>query len=99
MGGHFVDGCVRVQVATPVQVVAEESGSRIDTMLMKVAKRLCVAHRLPKGVVPGCVLHQGSFVRLLPAYPVSTQQPSLRHPASRAALPMGGQLEGPPNSI
>jgi hypothetical protein len=46
MGGHFVDGCVRVQVATPVQVVAEESGSRIDTMLMKVAKRLCVAHPL-----------------------------------------------------
>ena len=45
--------------------------------------------------VPGCVLHQGSFVRLLPAYPVSTQQPSLRHPASRAALPVGGRLEGP----
>ena len=45
--------------------------------------------------VPGCVLHQGSFVRLLPAYPVSTQQPSLRHPASRAALPAGGRLEGP----
>jgi hypothetical protein len=45
--------------------------------------------------VPGCVLHQGSFVRLLPAYPVSTQQPSLRHPASRAALPEGGRLEGP----
>jgi hypothetical protein len=45
--------------------------------------------------VPGCVLHQGSFVRLLPAYPVSTQQPSLRHPASWAALPVGGRLEGP----
>ena len=44
--------------------------------------------------VPGCVLHQGSFVRLLPAYPVSTQQPSLRHPASRAALPAGWAARG-----
>ncbi len=60
MGGHFVDGCVRVQVATLVQAVAEESGSRIDTMLMKVAKRLCVAHRVPPQCLIVCFIRAAS---------------------------------------
>ena len=60
MGGHFVDGCVRVQVATPVQVVAEESGSRIDTKLMKVAKRLCVAHRVQPQCLVVCFIRAAS---------------------------------------
>jgi hypothetical protein len=49
-----------VQVATPVQVVAEESGSRIDTMLMKVAKQLCVAHRVPPQCLVVCFIRAAS---------------------------------------
>jgi hypothetical protein len=49
-----------VQVATPVQAVAEESGSRIDTMLMKVAKRLCVAHRVQPQCLVVCFIRVAS---------------------------------------
>ena len=46
-------------------------------------------------------LRHDSFVRLLPAYPVSTASSRpLRHiSASRAALPVRGRLEGPPELL
>jgi hypothetical protein len=61
MGGHFVDGCVRVQVATPVQGWPKRAAAESTLCSVKVAKRLCVTHRVPPQCLVVCFIRAASY--------------------------------------
>ena len=70
------------------------SAARLGMPTSKWKRSGCALRIVCAAAVPGCVLHQDSFVRLLPAYPVSRPAAVFASPGLSGCPPSGWAARG-----